>query len=813
MKKRSKVIAGSVLTMAMCASLATGATFALFTSESSVNVAVTSAKVNVSAKVDDTTIVTATDSSMAPNQAFKAEYKNGTLQVVNMAAGDSVKFDIVVTNESSIAVKYRTTLSVRDSVANGETYNSLFGDLDVTFGGADTHYNGDLLVSNWAEFAGDTDAAGKLTNTKTIPVTVSLPVESKASGAACTFTFGVEAVQGNATTSDDTILSVEAFNEFNKVKLNAFCEAQGTRDITVTLGNRNLNGEDLEFGRKFRKCPDQSTPVDIEDIEAINLTLVGGVINTGCTGYKDIDSPANGVYFNLPAKSSVTVKGVTVNGNYKFGINVYTQVKWAGMTKFTFEDCTFNGGWAGHIAAEEFSFVNCTFRNSENTVSPSNCMPFWLRPGVASSSARFDPETVTMKDCKVFASSPVKFENFQGTDFVFENNEFTTDKNCPGKTDTRDFGIEFVKCTGGSLTLTNNKLVKGTALVTLYSANSTANNFTAVTDQGNVYEQLCGLWKTGEELDLNWYVVTDADKEIATATTLRTFAADVNAGNTYKDKTVKLTADIDLENKDWTPIGSAEYDNVPTKQNATMLAVFSGTFDGNGKKISNLNFKGDKKHSAGLFGYAKYATIKNFTLEGATFDSAPYVGGVAGVAIGDVTIEDVTVDRLTLTNGIRQSGGIVGYANRDGGSATVLKITRCTVKNSNLQIAPEWIQERQNGQGEFDNGDKVGGILGYQQNKIEITNCTVDTVTLTAYRDIGGIAGMLSNTNSGEVYAQSSVITGNTVKNVTKVLGDENDYGKTNRDQTVGNYYGRKEGAEGNYVIADNTVDGVEADN
>ena len=107
MKKRSKVIAGSVLTMAMCASLATGATFALFTSESSVNVAVTSAKVNVSAKVDDTTIVTATDSSMAPNQAFKAEYKNGTLQVVNMAAGDSVKFDIGKIPHHSFRTRFR----------------------------------------------------------------------------------------------------------------------------------------------------------------------------------------------------------------------------------------------------------------------------------------------------------------------------------------------------------------------------------------------------------------------------------------------------------------------------------------------------------------------------------------------------------------------------------------------------------------------------------------------------------------------------------------------------------------------------------
>lgn len=780
MKKRSKVIAGSVLTMAMCASLATGATFALFTSESSVNVAVTSAKVNVSAKVDDTTIVTATDSSMAPNQAFKAEYKNGTLQVVNMAAGDSVKFDIVVTNESSIAVKYRTTLSVRDSVANGETYNSLFGDLDVTFGGADTHYNGDLLVSNWAEFAGDTDAAGKLTNTKTIPVTVSLPVESKASGAACTFTFGVEAVQGNATTSDDTILSVEAFNKFDKKKLNAFCEAQGTRDITVTLGNRNLNGEDLEFGRKFRVEPDNDHHVDVYDIEAINLTLVGGVINTGCTGYKDIDSPANGVYFNLPAKSSVTVKGVTVNGNYKFGINVYTQVQWAGMTNFAFEDCTFNGGWAGHIAAEEFSFVNCTFRNFENTVSPSNCMPFWLRPSVASSSARFDPEKITMKDCKVFASSPVKFENFQGTDFVFENNEFTTDKNCPGKTDTRDFGIEFVKCTGGALTLTNNKLVKGTALVTLYSANSTANNFTAVTDQGNVYEQLCGLWKTGEELDLNWYVVTDADKEIATAKALRTFAADVNAGNAYKDKTVKLTADIDLKNKDWTPIGTGE------GTNATNRNAFKGTFDGNGHTISNLTITDSTYYSTGLFGLVN-GTVKNFNLENVNITTIGYGeektrendygmlygtgNGGTGAAVGNVypsgIVEGIRVYNVNISAN-HYVGGIVGH-----GYAVILN---CSVEGGKLTATPDNFE----GAGGFDDGDKVGGIVGYlaEDAAMKVQGCSAKNLEISAWRDLGGIAGAAFS-NATIV---GNTVEGNTLNYVTEPAEYDKDHNNKNEE-------------------------------
>lgn len=55
MKKlfKSKTFLGAVLSIALCASLIAGATFAIFTSESKVNIAVTSGKVNVTATVDN----------------------------------------------------------------------------------------------------------------------------------------------------------------------------------------------------------------------------------------------------------------------------------------------------------------------------------------------------------------------------------------------------------------------------------------------------------------------------------------------------------------------------------------------------------------------------------------------------------------------------------------------------------------------------------------------------------------------------------------------------------------------------------------
>ena len=62
---------------------------------------------------------------------------------------------------------------------------------------------------------------------------------------------------------------------------------------------------------------------------------------------------------------------------------------------------------------------------------------------------------------------------------------------------------------------------------------------------------------------------TPTEFSIEDAGDLAQFAAMVNGGNDFSGKTVKLTADINLEDQDWTPIG--------TKTNP-----FSGIFDGNG---------------------------------------------------------------------------------------------------------------------------------------------------------------------------------------------------------------------------------------
>ena len=82
------------------------------------------------------------------------------------------------------------------------------------------------------------------------------------------------------------------------------------------------------MGKGFREDADDShnNPHIVEIAAPMNLTLVGADLNTGCTGFKNVDDPAAGLKFSLPRKSNVVVKGITVNGSYSFFVNTYIRV-------------------------------------------------------------------------------------------------------------------------------------------------------------------------------------------------------------------------------------------------------------------------------------------------------------------------------------------------------------------------------------------------------------------------------------------------------------------------------------------------------
>ena len=142
--------------------------------------------------------------------------------------------------------------------------------------------------------------------------------------------------------------------------------------------------------------------------------------------------------------------------------------------------------------------------------------------------------------------------------------------------------------------------------------------------------------------------------QISTADGLKWFRDKVNNAKAKEETKIcaVLTADIDLNNEPWTPIGIGE-------DTRTEDLPYSGTFDGNGHTISGLNVNyGDK--NGGLFCYVKSATIKNLTVAGSvTYSSGDGIayGGIVGCADSS-TIENCT-NRCTVT-GNWYAGGIVG---------------------------------------------------------------------------------------------------------------------------------------------------------
>lgn len=247
---------------------------------------------------------------------------------------------------------------------------------------------------------------------------------------------------------------------------------------------------------------------------------------------------------------------------------------------------------------------------------------------------------------------------------------------------------------------------------------------------------------------------------ITTVDQLLAFAADVNNGNTYAGRTVVLGADIDLAGKNWKPIGGLfSYPGV----------TFAGTFDGNNHTISNLK-------------------TSDFTTNHAT---AGFFGSITG------TVKNLTLTNVNITSS-HYAGGIVGYSSANGAV-----IENCHVNGGTITSTPEYTGTTDDSTNGYDNGDKVGGIIGYMVVSDKVENCSVSNVTIKAYRDLGGIVG----------YAQNGGLTNNTVESVSLIQNITNGY-KTTVPTTIGAIIGRDNANEGkpndgNYASAVTKMIGV----
>ena len=165
----------------------------------------------------------------------------------------------------------------------------------------------------------------------------------------------------------------------------------------------------------------------------------------------------------------------------------------------------------------------------------------------------------------------------------------------------------------------------------------------------------CGAYEPAVDSNSDGYY------EIGNAGQLYWFAAQVNRGSNYINAV--LTADIDLENRKWSPIGY--YTDDPYVNNC-----YKGVFDGNNHVIKNLNVHVSDGSEAGLFSRLTNGTLKNLGVINATVQSDHIIGGNsyrAGVLAGEINDAIITnvfsSGALSIVTDHQQKGGIAGECN------------------------------------------------------------------------------------------------------------------------------------------------------
>lgn len=132
MKRKSKTIVLSLLTIALLLTLTVGATFALFTDQADINVAITSAKVDIEVELETLELYSMDERQQNTfANGGTAEVNNeGVLELINITPGDKVVAHYSVINHSNVMIKYNVLFNM-----TGELAEALVTSVDGTTAG------------------------------------------------------------------------------------------------------------------------------------------------------------------------------------------------------------------------------------------------------------------------------------------------------------------------------------------------------------------------------------------------------------------------------------------------------------------------------------------------------------------------------------------------------------------------------------------------------------------------------------------------------------------------------------------------------
>ena len=215
-----------------------------------------------------------------------------------------------------------------------------------------------------------------------------------------------------------------------------------------------------------------------------------------------------------------------------------------------------------------------------------------------------------------------------------------------------------------------------------------------------------------------------------------------------------------IDEQSWVPIGNSN-------------KLYQGTFDGNGKTITNLYINANQKYM-GLFGYTYQSTIKNLTFENANVTNTQSNTGIlVGKAGYGSTLQNIKISKTCQIKGGNYTGGIAGEL--DGNAYNCVNYTtvqgiksvgglfgRYSRKGNSITACANYGNVTAS-------SDMVGGLVGYYSSGT-IQDCANYGDVKGTYR-VAGMAGFVSEGKVQNVFSYGNVSATDNTQEVGMAFG------------------------------------------
>lgn len=230
-----------------------------------------------------------------------------------------------------------------------------------------------------------------------------------------------------------------------------------------------------------------------------------------------------------------------------------------------------------------------------------------------------------------------------------------------------------------------------------------------------------GTWVTAVTSEPDGFAANDINtpQELAWAISVATGYNKVNEGAGYPNTSFTLTADIDMDDNIWVPIGNDQ-------------VKYTGTFNGNGHVVTGIRSPLDASDK-GMFGVINGATIENMIVKTDFSDgNSANLGGLVG-----------HMEKGTIAN-CEAAGEVTGNANTQNMGGIAAKVDVGTIHSV---FAVSTLKGGEN--------TVMGGLVGINGGNLKNS---YSNVTMTGGAKVGGLVGV----NDGTVENCYAIVGDNT---------------------------------------------------